>query len=83
MRRPATPPILHALPPSAAMYKKWASVYFCVLVLHLFHHRHEAVGVELGTVELAVAVGLVVPVSFFLYFETQFQIIIRSGLTRG
>ena len=52
MHRPATPPILPAFPPSAGMQEEWVSVLFVFLALHLLHQRHEAVGVECGTVGL-------------------------------
>ena len=52
MHRPTTPPILPAFPPPAGMQEEWASVLMCLLALHLLHQRHEAVGVECGTVEL-------------------------------
>ena len=52
VQHPTTPPILSALPPLAAMRKEWVEFDWGVLALHLLHQRHEAVGVESGTVEL-------------------------------
>ena len=52
MQHPTTPPILSALPPLAAMRKEWVEFDWGVLALHLLHQRHEAVGVESGTVEV-------------------------------
>ena len=34
------------------MREEWESDHWCFLALHLLHQRHEAVGVEPGTVEL-------------------------------
>ncbi len=48
-------PILPAFPPSAGMQEEWASVLFAFLARHLLHQRHEAVGVERGTVELVMS----------------------------
>ena len=52
MQRPAIPPILPAFSPKAGMREEWESDECRFLALHLLHQRHEAVGVELGTVEV-------------------------------